>query len=98
MYRKAGFKLLPFGGKKDLNTAFHIMIYTLMLIPLGLIPVKLGITGIPSAIIVTVCGIIFLAQTFHLMRECNVKAARMIMFGSFLYLPIVQIALVWDKL
>ena len=35
-YKKAGFKLLPFGGKKDLNTAIQIMIYTLFLLPLGL--------------------------------------------------------------
>jgi len=97
-YKKAGFKLLPFGGKKDINTALQIMIYTLMLIPLGLIPTKLGLTGLNSGIIATVCGVIFLMQTFYLMKECTNKAARIIMFGSFLYLPIVQIAFVWDKL
>ena len=97
-YQKAGFKLLPFGGKKDINTALQIMIYTLMLIPLGLIPTKLGLTGLNSGIIATVCGVIFLMQTFYLMKECTNKAAKIIMFGSFLYLPIVQIAFVWDKL
>ena len=34
-YRRAGFKLLPSGGGRDLNTAFQIMIYTLLLLPLG---------------------------------------------------------------
>lgn len=97
-YKKAGFKLLPFGGAKDINTAFQIMIYTLMLIPLGLIPAKLGLTGMNSAIIATVCGAVFLMQTFYLMKECTNKAAKLIMFGSFLYLPIVQIALVFDKI
>lgn len=97
-YRKAGFKLLPFAGGKSLNTAFQIMIYTLMLIPLGLIPAKLGLTGLNSAIITTVCGVIFLMQTFYLMKECSNKAAKLIMFGSFFYLPIVQIAFVLDKL
>lgn len=97
-YKKANFKLLPFGGGKDINTALQIMIYTLMLIPLGLIPTKLGMTGINFGIIATTCGVIFLMQTFYLMKECTNKAARLIMFGSFLYLPIVQIAFVWDKL
>ncbi|MFN6943383.1 MAG: heme o synthase [Cytophagaceae bacterium] len=97
-YKKAGFKLLPFGGAKDLNSAFQIMIYTLMLIPLGLIPAKLELTGINSAVIATVCGVLFLMQTFSLMKNCSNKAALKIMFGSFLYLPIVQIAFVLDKI
>jgi protoheme IX farnesyltransferase len=74
------------------------MIYTLMLIPLGLLPYQFGMTGITSAIIATVSGTLFLMSTFHLMRECSRKAALGIMFGSFLYLPIVQIAFVFDKL
>ncbi len=102
-YKRAGFKLLPAGGKKDLNTAFQIMIYTLLLIPLGVLPSQFGITGLYSAFVVTLCGAMFFAQTFYLMKQCLVgeessyKAARSIMFGSFLYLPVVQIALILDK-
>lgn len=96
-YKKAGFKLLPSGGQKDLNTAIQIMIYTLFLIPLGLLPAKFGITGIDSAIIATLCGVAFLTQTFALMKNGSRKSALRIMFGSFLYLPIVQIAYMWDK-
>ena len=97
-YKKAGFKLLPSGGQKDLNTAIQIMIYTLFLIPLGLLPATFGITGINSAIIVTICGVLFLAQTFSLMKSGDRKAALKIMFGSFLYLPVVQIAYLLDKI
>ncbi|EOZ92368.1 Heme O synthase, protoheme IX farnesyltransferase COX10-CtaB [Indibacter alkaliphilus LW1] len=97
-YKRAGFKLLPSGGKKDLNTAIQIMIYTLFLIPLGLLPMYFGLTGINSAVVVTICGVLFLAQTFSLMRDCSRKSALKIMFGSFLYLPIVQIAYLLDKI
>jgi protoheme IX farnesyltransferase len=96
-YKKAGFKLLPSGGQRDLNTAIQIMIYTLCLIPLGLLPATFGITGIKSAVVVTVCGVIFFSQTFSLMRSGDRKSAMKIMFGSFLYLPIVQIAYLLDK-
>ena len=96
-YKKAGFKLLPSSGQKDLNTAIQIMIYTLCLIPLGLLPATFGITGINSAIIATVCGVIFFAMTFSLMKSGDRKSALKIMFGSFLYLPIVQIAYLLDK-
>jgi len=97
-YKKAGFKLLPSGGGKDHNTSIQIMIYTLFLIPLGLLPAKFGITGLDSAIVATVCGVAFLAQTFSLMKTGSRKSALRIMFGSFLYLPIVQIAYLLDKI
>lgn len=103
-YKKAGFKLLPSAGGKNLNTAFQIMIYTLFLIPMGLLPAKMGITGINSAFIVTLMGALFLAQTLYLMKKCYAgetdtrKAALLIMFGSFLYLPIVQISFLLDKI
>jgi heme o synthase len=97
-YKKAGFKLLPSGGKKDLNTAIQIMIYTLFLLPLGLLPTYFGFTGLNSGIVATICGVLFLAQTFSLMKDCSRKSALKIMFGSFLYLPIVQIAYMLDKI
>ncbi|GAB3267669.1 heme o synthase [Larkinella harenae] len=97
-YTKAGFKLLPSTGGKDEKTALQIMLYTLFLLPVGWLPYQLGMTGLNSALIATVCGILFLAQTFYLMRKHTDKAALQIMFGSFLYLPIVQIAFLLDKL
>lgn len=103
-YQKAGFKLLPAGGKKDFHTAIQIMIYTLFLLPMGLLPAKFGITGINSALVATICGVLFLTQTLLLMRDCLKegdqprKSALKIMFGSFIYLPVVQIAFIIDKI
>lgn len=97
-YKKAGFRLLPFGGKKDLKTAINIMIYALFLIPIGLLPAYFHITGINSAIIVTLCGVLFLSQTFMLIRDCSDKAAVNLMFASFIYLPVVQISFLFDKI
>ena len=51
------------------------MIYTMFLIPLGLLPATFGITGINSAIVATVCGVLFLSQTFSLMRSGDRKSA-----------------------
>jgi protoheme IX farnesyltransferase len=97
-YKKAGFKLLPSGGGKDLNTAIQIMVYTLFLIPLGLLPATFGITGIYSAVVATICGAAFFAQTFSLMKTGSRQSALRIMFGSFIYLPVVQIAYLLDKI
>jgi len=95
-YKKAGFKLLPIKGEKDMKTAFQIMTYTLFLIPLGLLPTYFGMTGITSGVIATICGVLFLASTIKLMQDQSRKSALRIMFGSFLYLPIVQIAYLLD--
>lgn len=95
-YKRAGFKLLPVKGEKDLKTAFQIMTYTLFLIPMGLLPTYFGLTGINSGVIATVCGALFLASTIKLMKDQSRKSALQIMFGSFLYLPIVQIAYLLD--
>ena len=104
-YKRAGFKLLPGRGKKDLTTAFQIMTYTLFLIPLGLLPMRFGLTGMNSAIVVTICGVLFLVQAISLIKNClkldskdSRKYALRIMFGSFLYLPIIQIAFLLDKI
>lgn len=97
-YTKAGFRLLPSSGGQNLNSAIQIMIYTLFLLPLCWVPFYLGMTGINSAVVAMVFGILFLAQTFHLMRKVDRKAALQLMFGSFIYLPVVQIAYLLDKL
>lgn len=96
-YRKAGFKLLPSSGGQNLNSAISMMIYTLFLLPLCWVPYYLNMTGITSAVVAMVFAILFLAQTFHLMRKVNKKAALQLMFGSFIFLPVVQIAYLLDK-
>ena len=97
-YKRAGFKMLPSPGNRDLRTAFQIMTYTLLLIPLSLLPLVFNISGRISALVAVVCGVLFLLLTVQLMRTQSRKAALRIMFASFLYLPIVQIALVLDKI
>jgi len=97
-YKRAGFKMLPTPGNRDLRTAFQIMTYTLLLIPLSLLPLVFEISGRVSALVAVVCGVGFLLLTVQLMRTQSRKAALRIMFASFLYLPIVQIALVLDKM
>lgn len=96
-YKKAGIRLLP-GSGQDLNTAFQIMIYTLVLIPLCYVPYILKMVEIQAVYISTLCGVLFLIQTFYLMKTKSRKAALRIMFGSFIYLPIVQVSFLLYKI
>ncbi|MEC7895099.1 MAG: heme o synthase [Bacteroidota bacterium] len=97
-YKRAGFKLLPNNGKKNLPTAVNIMTYTMFLIPLGLLPTIFGITGLVSGVVAVVCAILFLIQTLWLIKDYSKTSALRIMFGSFIYLPVVQLTYIFDKI
>lgn len=97
-YKRAGFKLLPNNGKKNLSTAVNIMTYTMFLIPLGLLPTIFGITGLVSGVVAVVCAILFLIQTLRLIKDYSKTSALRIMFGSFIYLPVVQLTYIFDKI
>ena len=97
-YKRAGFKLLPNGGGKNFSTAINIMTYTLILLPLGLLPTIFGITGLISGFVAILCGVLFLIQTIHLIKDFSKKSAFRVMIGSFIYLPIVQISYILDKI
>jgi protoheme IX farnesyltransferase len=96
-YKKAGFQMLPSPGGRDKSSAFQVLVYTLFLVPISLMPVFFGISGSVSAVIITICGILFSLQAIHLFKTCTLKAAQQLMFGSFAYLPLVQLALLFDK-
>lgn len=96
-YKNAGFNLLP-GGVKDSNVGFQSFIYAMMLIPIGVMPFLLGVTGIVSAIILVLLGAIYAYYGWNLCVKCTREAARKLMFCSFFYLPIALIALFIDKL
>lgn len=97
-YLRAGYKLLPSKEGRSKFSAVQIMMYILVLIPVSLVPAWMEVSGIASAIIVLVCGIVFLVQSVTLIRQCSIEAARKLMFGSFFYLPIVQLAIYFDRL
>jgi len=97
-YKKAGFELLPSKGGRDTSSAFQAFIYAFSLIPVGLMPYFFNISGVISMLIITLAGILFTLQAWRLYRECTLKAARQLMFGSFIYLPVVQISMVLDQI
>ncbi|MCE2772555.1 MAG: heme o synthase [Bacteroidetes bacterium] len=90
-YKKAGFNLLP-SGNRDKSSAFQTLVYTLMLLPVSLLPVAFQICNPWSGIVILVAGSVFLWQAWQLYDDCEINSARKLMFGSFFYLPIVQIA------
>lgn len=96
-YMKAGYKLLPSSEGRTKYSALQNILYILALIPMSLVPAWFGFTGAISAVIVILCGLAFLYQAILLYRDCTIASAKKLMFGSFFYLPIVQLALFLDR-
>lgn len=96
-YKLAGFEMLPSRGKTKAS-AFQTAVYTFTLIPLGLFPYFFGMSGIISAIVITLTGVCFFYLSLKLFKTCDDNDAKKLMFGSFIYLPVVLIALVLDKI
>lgn len=97
-YLKAGFKMLPSPGGRDRASAFQIVVYTIGLIPISLLPTFFGFVGNIGATVAVLAGGIFVKQAIDLYRTLNAEAAKRLMFGSFIYLPVVQLAYLLDKL
>lgn len=96
-YSKAGFKLLPADKGPTKFTALQAVMYSVLMIPVGILPYSFHISGMVSLWIVLAANIFMVAQSVRLYIDMDVKAARRVMFSSYIYLPIVLLALLADK-
>jgi protoheme IX farnesyltransferase len=96
-YEKAGFKLLPGKGGPTKFTALQSIIYSMLMIPMGMLPFYFHISGILSMWILLTCNLVMVYLSVMLFRQMNVQAARRVMFGSYFYLMIVFLSLLFDK-
>lgn len=97
-YTRAGFKLLPSELGPTKYTAIQTIIYSLLLIPIGVVPFFMGMSGMVSLAIVVLANIFMVWKCVQLYTNMNVSSARRVMFSSYIYLPIVLLALLADKL
>lgn len=97
-YQKAGFRLLPSKEGRGKKSAIWILVSAILLIPVSILPTFLNMGGYLLALVSMLAGILFLIQAIRLFNTCTIKSASKLMFGSFIYLPLVQLALLIDKL
>jgi heme o synthase len=97
-YTGAGFKLLPSVEGPTKYSAIQAIIYSLLLIPVGVLPYFVGMSGWVSLLIVLVSNIFMVFVSVQLYRKMEIKAARGVMFSSYIYLPVVLLSLLADKM
>ena len=97
-YSRVGFKLLPAKEGPTRFTALQCIMYAVLMIPIGLLPYYLDLTGQISMWVLLVANIFMVVQCVRLYQNMGVPAARRVMFSSYIYLPVVYLALLADKL
>lgn len=97
-YDKAGFKLLPSVAGPTKFSAIQTVIYSMLMVPVGMLPYFFGISGILAFWILLACNVGMVVLSVRLFIKMNAFAARWVMFGSYFYLMIVFLALLLDKL
>lgn len=100
-YEKAGFKMLP-TGKKDKSTAAQILFYSIWSVLISVIPF-FGITGnlklsIIGLLIVIILGVILVQKAYLLFVFEKNQNANSLMITSIVYLTLVQLTLLLDKI
>jgi protoheme IX farnesyltransferase len=102
-YSEAGFKLLPSDKGPTKFTALQTLVYSLLLVPITVAPFFTGISssagvrGIIALVLIIVANLFMIMRCVTLYSKMDVKSARNVMFGSYMYLPVVLLALLLAK-
>ncbi|MES1214277.1 MAG: heme o synthase [Bacteroidota bacterium] len=102
-YLSAGFKLLPANEGPTKFSALQTVIYSLLLLPVTLAPFFTGmcsyndVRGIISLVLVILANVFMLMRCISLYRKMDMSSARKVMFGSYMYLPVVLLSLLMSK-
>lgn len=103
-YSEAGFRLLPAEKGPTRFTATQTVMYAVLLIPVCVLPYVIelceygSVKGKVCFAIVMLSNLFLVAQCTRLYQQMNASAARRVMFSSYIYLPIVLLALLASKI
>lgn len=94
-YKKAGIRLLP-TKKKDTVSAVMLFISCVVMVPAGFLPLHYGFGGIYFVVITTLLGVAFSWLGYKHLIKKDTQTAKKVMFMSIIYLPVSQLALLFD--
>jgi heme o synthase len=97
-YTNAGFKLLPGAKGPTRFTAIQTIMYSALMIPIGVLPYQYHMCGKTSMFILLACNLWMVYTSVLLYVKMDKAAARKVMFSSYFYLMIVFLSLWADKL
>ena len=96
-YARAGILMLPVVEPDGRVTGQQIVVYTLMLLPVSLLPTVLGLSGRIYLVGAIVLGALFLYSSVKAAFSQSRQQARRLLLASVLYLPLLFILMVLDR-
>ena len=97
-YAKAGILMLPVVEPEGKITARQIVIFTVLLLPVSLAPFFIGLAGWIYLIGAAVLGVWFLSASISAARAKTNEKARKLLLVSVIYLPLVYLLMVLNKI
>ena len=97
-YAKAGFRLEPQPDARNQRTALQIISYILFLIPVTILPSLVHLNSYYFSIGAIALNLFFLWAGINLYKKCDNAAALRLMLASIIYLPLLQIWMVVDRI
>jgi protoheme IX farnesyltransferase len=97
-YLRGGFRMLSWNDASGKRTAFQILLHTLILLPVSAGLYLVGHSGLIYLGITLLSGLVFLALAIQFSRNISGKNAKRVFYFSILYLPLLFIAIIADKL
>jgi protoheme IX farnesyltransferase len=88
-YGRAGICMLPVVEPDGRVTGQQIIAYSLMLVPVSLLPTALGISGKIYLVAAAVLSLLFLASSIRAALSKSNQHARQLLLASVLYLPLL---------
>jgi len=95
-YARAGIRMLPVVDPDGKSTARQIVLYSLLLIPVSLLPKWLGMTGSVYMIGAMILGLWFLFAGVQVSFDRTRVRARKVLLTSVIYLPVLYALMVLD--
>jgi protoheme IX farnesyltransferase len=96
-YTRAGILMLPVVEPDGRVTGQQIVLYTVMLLPVSLLPTLLGTAGKVYFAGAIVLGLLFLYFSLRAAFSKSRQAARQLLLASVIYLPLLFILMVLDR-
>jgi protoheme IX farnesyltransferase len=97
-YARAGYPMLPVLEPDGRSTGRQSVVYAAALVPLSLAPTLMRMTGVIYFAGALLLGLAFLYLAFKFARTRAVSDARRLFFGSIVYLPLLWILMIANKI
>src|SRR5437763_5000023 len=89
-YGRAGMRMLPVVEPDGRVTGQQIILYSLMLVPVSLLPAIVGISGRTYLFVALFLGLLFLASSIRAALSKSNQHARQLLLASVIYLPLLS--------